>query len=532
MGGGYHTGDRNLKQVTIQRGRTSTLSRRNWSSWNQSSLIPSSKTRYSLNEEDNIMITPLTILVHQALPMVYDQSLSFVELQGAVIAKVNEMVSALNEYFTVDAQTAIANILDIWKTDGTLAGMVTESMQLLLDAQADINADQADINAAQEAINTTLSDHLLDDLKFKTITSESGNAVRNALLSFSKVTPYWNGNLPGPYNPTVLGDQWRSGVDKTNRVFSSLFIEENYDLTQVGTNIFTDTSKTPDAVNGLTVRMVVNGISNERAPAGEAFGIGSLIESSEPDVSLYGIWGSVEHKNVVDTGSARLHGMELNVVAQSDFAPVFGSDAGIARSRSAYGVWVLGYTSDGSLTAAYGFTGNWAYGLLGMNGSVQRAFLHFPGQDSAVAIEPGNMGRVQAGGTLGDSIHSPSSTIIAPKLAFGDAGFDTYMFRMNDHVPELIRNGTTTPIRLNRYAKTEVVDLTSGAEVEQVTIAIPEGVLLAKPDCGFMIAAEDVQAFGSYMRTLSSATAAVFNVRRYAGGNLPQASVRFSIYVE
>lgn len=478
------------------------------------------------------MIDKLTILIHQALPMVYDNSLSFVELLGAVVSKVNQLIDESNAYFSVDAQTAIGNILDIWKTDGTLEGMVSDAMQTLLDEQAGINAAQADTNAAQLGVNASVAAHLLDDLKFKTITSESGNAVRNALLSFSKVTPYWNGNLPGPYNPIVLGDQWRDGVDKTSRVFTSLFIEENYDLTQAGTNIFTDPSKTPDAVNGLTVRMVVNGISNERAPAGEAFGIGSLIESSEPDVSLYGLWGSVEHKNVVDSGSARLHGMELNVVAQSDFAPVFGTDAGIASVRSAYGVWVLGYTSDGSLTAAYGFNGNWAYGILGMNGSVNRAFLHFPGQDGGVAVEPGNMGRIAAGGSLGDSIHSPASTIIAPKLAFGDAAFDTYMFRMNGSIPELIRNGGTTAIRLNRYAKTEVITLTSGTEVEQVAIAIPEGVLLAKPDCAFMIAAEDVQIFGSYMRSLSSATAAVFTLRRYAGGNLPTAEVRFSIYVE
>ena len=79
------------------------------------------------------MITPLTVLVHQALPMVYDQSMSFLELLGAVIAKVNEMIKEQNIYFDTDPILAITNILEGWKTDGTLETLVSESALNAID---------------------------------------------------------------------------------------------------------------------------------------------------------------------------------------------------------------------------------------------------------------------------------------------------------------------------------------------------------------------------------------------------------------
>lgn len=65
-------------------------------------------------------ISPLTILVQRALPMVFDESLSYLELLGAVVAKVNEMVAAQNTYFNEDLMSVVRSVLNEWKTDGTL----------------------------------------------------------------------------------------------------------------------------------------------------------------------------------------------------------------------------------------------------------------------------------------------------------------------------------------------------------------------------------------------------------------------------
>lgn len=89
-------------------------------------------------------IGSLNILIGQAIPMVFDQSMSWLELLGAVVAKVNELITASNAYFTVDLQTYVTNILTAWQDDGTLDTIISEALQTEIDlVEVDVLAVKA-----------------------------------------------------------------------------------------------------------------------------------------------------------------------------------------------------------------------------------------------------------------------------------------------------------------------------------------------------------------------------------------------------
>lgn len=78
-------------------------------------------------------ITPLELTVHNTIPLVYDDSMTYLELLGAVVAKINEMAAVQNAYFNVDLRTNVINILTEWQTNGTLNLIINTALQSQLD---------------------------------------------------------------------------------------------------------------------------------------------------------------------------------------------------------------------------------------------------------------------------------------------------------------------------------------------------------------------------------------------------------------
>lgn len=76
----------------------------------------------------SIEIEKINYWVQQALPQVYDDSLSFYELLSKVIAKVNEITDEVNEYFAEDIEVHVETVLIEWKNDGTLANIINNTV--------------------------------------------------------------------------------------------------------------------------------------------------------------------------------------------------------------------------------------------------------------------------------------------------------------------------------------------------------------------------------------------------------------------
>ena len=97
------------------------------------------------------MINKLRYTIQRVLPIVYDDSLSYMELLGKVVQKVNEVISIVND---IDGEiiNQISVILDSWLEDGTLAEIINEEIFDGLDAR--IAAAESDIDALQAAYDT------------------------------------------------------------------------------------------------------------------------------------------------------------------------------------------------------------------------------------------------------------------------------------------------------------------------------------------------------------------------------------------
>lgn len=107
----------------------------------------------------SIKIDELKWHVQKVLPAVYDDSLSYYELISKVLAKLNEVVKEVNEYFKEDIEVHVSAILTEWKNDGTLDHIITGSVfqgfndRLIAEENATIET-QEDILATTHKIDT------------------------------------------------------------------------------------------------------------------------------------------------------------------------------------------------------------------------------------------------------------------------------------------------------------------------------------------------------------------------------------------
>lgn len=73
-------------------------------------------------------IEKLDIIIQKTLPLVYDDSLSYLEFLAKVVAKVNEAVEELNIYLNQDLRSYVEQKLIAWKDDGTLDTMIADAI--------------------------------------------------------------------------------------------------------------------------------------------------------------------------------------------------------------------------------------------------------------------------------------------------------------------------------------------------------------------------------------------------------------------
>ena len=66
--------------------------------------------------------------IQRTIPQVYDDSLSFQELLAKVIAKLNEVVEEVNNYFDEDIVVHVGNILSEWYDNGKLATIINNDV--------------------------------------------------------------------------------------------------------------------------------------------------------------------------------------------------------------------------------------------------------------------------------------------------------------------------------------------------------------------------------------------------------------------
>lgn len=111
-------------------------------------------------------ITKLNFYIQQALPAVYDDSLSFVELLGRVVAKVNELVDSTNDYLNQDLETYVSSKLTEWKNDGTLASIIADDA--LLDIGSRTYTEQNYVTSSEtvtdsiDALDMGIASHLAE----------------------------------------------------------------------------------------------------------------------------------------------------------------------------------------------------------------------------------------------------------------------------------------------------------------------------------------------------------------------------------
>ena len=116
---------------------------------------------------------PISLLesyINQTIPYAWDDSESWYEFLGKVLAKVNEVVAESNDYFA-DAFTQYAlELLEKWSEDGTLATVINDNLTTQLE-QTNIYMDEYLINVKKygvkgdgltndfDAIRTVINEH-------------------------------------------------------------------------------------------------------------------------------------------------------------------------------------------------------------------------------------------------------------------------------------------------------------------------------------------------------------------------------------
>lgn len=103
------------------------------------------------------MINKLKYTIQRVLPIVYDDSLSYMELLSKVVLKVNEVISVVND-IDEEVINQISVILNGWLEDGTLAEIINEEIfnglnDRITEAESDIDALQTSFDTFDGQIN-------------------------------------------------------------------------------------------------------------------------------------------------------------------------------------------------------------------------------------------------------------------------------------------------------------------------------------------------------------------------------------------
>ena len=73
-------------------------------------------------------IAKLTSYINSAIPYAWDDSESWFEFLGKVLAKVNEIIEKTNDLFSVDLSKYVEDIVTVWRDDGTLDQIINQTV--------------------------------------------------------------------------------------------------------------------------------------------------------------------------------------------------------------------------------------------------------------------------------------------------------------------------------------------------------------------------------------------------------------------
>lgn len=131
-----------------------------------------------------IKIDPLQAWVQTVIPTVYDDSLSYLEFLGKVLAKLNELITsdaaqsaALQEFldtFEGDLTAVVTGYMDAWLADGTMDAIL---MAALTDFNEALDAHKTLVEGELAALETTLSGQI-------TVVSDDLNDLQAAVLIY------------------------------------------------------------------------------------------------------------------------------------------------------------------------------------------------------------------------------------------------------------------------------------------------------------------------------------------------------------
>ena len=111
-------------------------------------------------------IAKLSSYINSAIPYAWDDSESWFEFLGKVLAKVNEVVAASNDYFAVDLTQYTLELLENWREDGTLVTVINESLAKEKANITYVDGRITDVDGRITEVNTTI-DNLTTQLAQK-----------------------------------------------------------------------------------------------------------------------------------------------------------------------------------------------------------------------------------------------------------------------------------------------------------------------------------------------------------------------------
>jgi hypothetical protein len=99
--------------------------------------------------------------IQQAIPLVYSDDMSFVELIYKVYNKLNDVINSVNGYFATDLQTYVSTVITGWKNDGTLATIISNSVigRVSLEMFPRLSGEVEDSLRIQRAIDYCVSNN-------------------------------------------------------------------------------------------------------------------------------------------------------------------------------------------------------------------------------------------------------------------------------------------------------------------------------------------------------------------------------------
>lgn len=205
-------------------------------------------------------INQLDLIIHSAIPTVYEKGLSYYEVLNTILQKVNELVASTNEFMQQDLREYVEDTLNGWLLDGTLSTLIGETM---LISDAGNNFDTGNLVGQLQEIGTFINgskavNNLGVDDYAPIINSKVANLTNGGEIILAGTIPIKTPiviSKPGiyiraksPYKTRIVADVTFVGSELI------LFEQSEYSVNKscgIETGIYVDCNNV--AANGITV---------------------------------------------------------------------------------------------------------------------------------------------------------------------------------------------------------------------------------------------------------------------------------------